>query len=163
MVEMHAVTGIIDPFSELSRIKHFARVKIQLDVAGPGSLTLPAAGAFRPSDPLWYEHVRSHGPLGGVWTIPWARLLDWLVPLWVVGQSILMICCLVPEDYFSQAKAVTLSLIQRLARQGRVLVVANLPWSIHNDRRQWLVITDSAQRLQSALKQPLCGNSIFAC
>jgi hypothetical protein len=74
-----------------------------------------------------------------------------------------MVCCLVPGDYFSQAKAVTLSLIQRLARQGRVLVVANLPWSIHNDRRQWLVITDSAQRLQSALKQPLCGNSIFAC
>ena len=163
MVEMHAVSGIIDPFSELGRIRHFARAKLQLDIAGPGLLTSPAAGAFRPLDPLWYEHVRSHGPLGAVWTVPWARLLDWLVPLWVVGQSIPMVYCLVPGDYFSQAKAVTLSLIQRLARQGRVLVVANLPWSIHNDRRQWLVITDSAQRLQSALKQPLCGNSIFAC
>lgn len=57
----------------------------------------------------------------------------------------------------------TLSLIQRLTPQGRVMIVVNLPWSDHNDSRQWLFNADSAQRLRKALKQPLCGNSVFAC
>ena len=73
--------------------------------------------------PLPYRGV----VVGALVGVPWAPLVDYLVPMWAVEQSVPLVCALVPGDYMTRAPQPRLRWLHALSAPGRLIIVSGLP------------------------------------
>ena len=125
--------------------------RIRRDLRGAGDLAGDAAA----------HETYSTVTVGSIIGVPWAPLACWFLPLWVIAVGAPVTCALLSGDFFSTAPQACLRWLRSLADAGRLAVLVGLPWSIHGDRRMWLIITDSGARMHNVLAEPPSPGTTF--
>ena len=152
--------SVLDPFADLHRVSQHI---VQLGDNAPDVLDNVAGqpGSGDPLHPGFLAHALSlDQQLRAVITVPWEHILDWVVPTWVrAGWPLL--CVLVPGAYVATASAARLDMLARLHSERRAVLLGGLPWSIHNDRRMWLIVSSEPGVLAAVLRQQSRSLSMY--